>query len=168
MKEDAQQKNQKRKHAPLLRAEGFREGEEEGEGFGWVSGEGGFAEGFGVGEEEVVSGGGRYLHEEALRIWWLFLMKMDVLLRLTRIRTLVANLAKKMSYISTFGKFVGYVFFILADFILLREVKVRRPKKKSTEEEKKIQKIKTDKIIRLMAVAATVVDLFIPVANSKD
>ncbi|KAK7317991.1 hypothetical protein RJT34_02676 [Clitoria ternatea] len=56
---------------------------------------------------------------------WLFLMKMDVLLR------------------------------------------VRRPKKKSTEEEKKIQKIRTDKIMRLMAVAATVVDLFIPVANKS-
>ncbi|KAK7293090.1 hypothetical protein RJT34_15951 [Clitoria ternatea] len=55
-----------------------------------------------------------------------------------------------------------------ADFILLREVKVRRPKKKSTEEEKKIQKIRTDKIMRLMAVAATAVDLFIPVANSRD
>ncbi|KAK7317809.1 hypothetical protein RJT34_02357 [Clitoria ternatea] len=87
---------------------------------------------------------------------------------LTRIRTLVANLAKKISYISTFGKFVGYAFFILADFILLREVKVRRPKKKSIEEEKKIQKIRTDKIMRLMAVVATVVDLFIPVANSRD
>ncbi|KAJ1376005.1 putative peroxisomal membrane protein 11B [Sesbania bispinosa] len=62
-----------------------------------------------------------------------------------------------MSFISAFGESVGYVFFIIADFILLKEGlkeerKLRSSKEKTTEEEKGIQKIRADRIMRLMAV----------------
>ncbi|KHN46501.1 Peroxisomal membrane protein 11B [Glycine soja] len=86
----------------------------------------------------------------------------DHFLWLARIGTIDASLAKKMSFISAFGESVGYVFFIIADFIMLKEGlkaerKLRRSssKEKSEEEEKAvILKIRSDRIMRLMAVAA--------------
>ncbi|KAK7312129.1 hypothetical protein VNO77_35749 [Canavalia gladiata] len=94
----------------------------------------------------------------------------DHFLWLARIGTIDANLAKRMSFISAFGESVGYVFFIIVDFIFLREGlkaerKLRSSKEKSAEEEKGIQKIRADRIMRLMAVAANVADLFIALAE---
>ncbi|MED6135344.1 hypothetical protein PIB30_045605 [Stylosanthes scabra] len=75
----------------------------------------------------------------------------------------------------------GYVFFIIRDFILMRhdlkkEMKLKRrirssnDEKESKEEEveelkKRIQKIKGDRVMRLMAVATDVADLFIAVVE---
>lgn len=96
----------------------------------------------------------------------------DHFLWLSRIGTLDANLAKKMSYISAFGEAVGYVFFIIADFILLKEglkeekqLRSSEGKEKSEENEKVIQRIRNDRIMRLMAVAANVADLIIALAE---
>ncbi|XP_057456894.1 peroxisomal membrane protein 11B [Lotus japonicus] len=101
----------------------------------------------------------------------------DHFLWLSRIGTIDANLAKKMSYISAFGEAVGYVFFIIADFILLQEgLKAERKLKEGSKEksssseeekenEKRIQKIRGDRIMRLMAVAANVADLIIALAE---
>lgn len=97
----------------------------------------------------------------------------DHFLWLSRIGTIDANLAKRMSYISAFGESVGYVFFIIADFILLKEgLKAERKLKGSKEkgklgekEEKEIVKIRSDRVMRLMAVAANVADLIIAVAE---
>ncbi|XP_019449935.1 PREDICTED: peroxisomal membrane protein 11B-like [Lupinus angustifolius] len=97
----------------------------------------------------------------------------DHFLWLSRIGTIDANLAKKMSFISAFGESVGYVFFIIADFIMLKEGikaerKLRRCKEESKSEEeleKEIKKIKGDRIMRLMAVAANVADLIIGLAE---
>ena len=99
----------------------------------------------------------------------------DHFLWLSRIGTLDANLAKKMSFISAFGESAGYIFFIIADFILMSEGlkaerKLRRSSKEKSEEEvqkekKEIQKIRGDRIMRLMAVAANVADLIIGLAE---
>lgn len=95
----------------------------------------------------------------------------DHFLWLSRIGTIDASLAKKMSFISAFGESVGYVFFIVADFILLREGlraerEVMRKEKLSAEDkEKEIKKIRGDRVMRLMAVAANVADLIIAVAE---
>ncbi|CAL0304348.1 unnamed protein product [Lupinus luteus] len=97
----------------------------------------------------------------------------DHFLWLSKIGTIDANLAKKMSFISAFGESLGYVFFIIADFIMLKEGtkaerKLKRCKEESKSEEeleKEIQKIKGDRIMRLMAVAANVADLIIGLAE---
>ncbi|OIW05564.1 hypothetical protein TanjilG_23350 [Lupinus angustifolius] len=97
----------------------------------------------------------------------------DHFLWLSRIGTIDANLAKKMSFISAFGESVGYVFFIIADIIMLKEgIKVERKLRMSKEEskskeeiEKRVEKIKGDRIMRLMAVAANVADLIIGLAE---
>ncbi|CAL0334277.1 unnamed protein product [Lupinus luteus] len=97
----------------------------------------------------------------------------DHFLWLSRIGTIDANLAKKMSFISAFGESVGYVFFIIADFIMLKEgIKAERKLRMSIEEskskeeiEKGVEKIKGDRIMRLMAVAANVADLIIALAE---
>ncbi|KAI4332741.1 hypothetical protein L6164_017624 [Bauhinia variegata] len=93
----------------------------------------------------------------------------DHFLWLSRIGTLDAKLAKRMSYISAFGESVGYVFFIIADFILIKEgIKAERKIKSSKEEEEEkgmVKKIRADRIMRLMAVAANVADLIIALAE---
>ncbi|XP_061353734.1 peroxisomal membrane protein 11B [Gastrolobium bilobum] len=94
----------------------------------------------------------------------------DHFLWLSRIGTIDANLARRMSFISAFGESVGYVFFIITDFIMLKEGlkaerKLKSSKEKSVEEEKGIQKIKAERIMRLMAVAANVADLIIALAD---
>ncbi|GAU09981.1 hypothetical protein TSUD_391730 [Trifolium subterraneum] len=96
----------------------------------------------------------------------------DHFLWLSRIGTLDAKLAKKMSFISAFGEAVGYVFFIISDFILLNEGlmaerKLRSSEGKENEKEnvKEIQKIRSDRIMRFMAVAANVADLIIALAE---
>lgn len=93
----------------------------------------------------------------------------DHLLWLSRIGTLEPKLAKKMSFISAFGESFGYVFFIVSDFILIKEgVEMERKLVASASEDKsaeKIRKIRGDRIMRLMAVAANVADLIIALAE---
>lgn len=105
----------------------------------------------------------------------------DHFLWLARIGTIDANLAKKMSFISAFGESLGYVFFIVADFLLIKEGikeerKIRRKRLTSSKErllekeeekddESVIKKIRVDRVMRLMAVAANVADLIIGLAE---
>lgn len=98
---------------------------------------------------------------------------------LARIGTINPDLAKKMSYISAFGEAVGYVFFIIADFLLIKEgikkerkIRSRREmsiKEGGEEEEKRdkdeIKKIRIDRVMRLMAVAANIADFIIALAE---
>uniref|UniRef100_A0A7C9DYK3 Uncharacterized protein n=1 Tax=Opuntia streptacantha TaxID=393608 RepID=A0A7C9DYK3_OPUST len=104
----------------------------------------------------------------------------DHILWLSRIGVLDAKLAKKMSFISAFGESVGYVFFIISDFIAMHEgLRRERMLLKAAEEgggEKKevvklaevgekVGNIREDRVMRLMAVAANVADLVIAVAE---
>lgn len=89
---------------------------------------------------------------------------------MSRIGVLDPQLAKKMSFISAFGEAFGYIFFIISDFILIREgIEAERrivgSLEKSTEGNEMIGKIRGDRIMRLMAVAANLADLVIAVAD---
>lgn len=95
----------------------------------------------------------------------------DHFLWLSRIGTIDANLARKMSFISAFGESFGYIFFIIADCIMIKEgvEREKRERKLVTMEESTssstIGKIKVDRVMRLMAIAANVADLIIGVAD---
>ncbi|BFG23156.1 hypothetical protein CerSpe_094300 [Prunus speciosa] len=96
----------------------------------------------------------------------------DHFLWLSRIGTLNPNLARKMSFISAFGESFGYVFFIISDFIALKEGLEAERKLGALEDNKSrdkkiesLRKIRSDRVMRLMAVAANVADLFIGVAD---
>lgn len=96
----------------------------------------------------------------------------DHFLWLSRIGTLNPNLARKMSFISAFGEAFGYVFFIISDFIALKEGLEAERKLGALEDNKSrdkkiesLRKIRSDRVMRLMAVAANVADLFIAVAD---
>lgn len=98
----------------------------------------------------------------------------DHFLWLSRIGTLDVALARRMSFVSAFGESFGYVFFIAMDFIMLKEGlkaerKLREGKekeaKKDDEMEERVAKIRADRVMRLMAVAANVADLVIAVAD---
>lgn len=97
----------------------------------------------------------------------------DHFLWLSRIGTLNPGLARKMSFISAFGESFGYVFFIILDFIALKEgfeaeKKLVALENKSTEKKniiESLRKIRSDRVMRLMAVAANVADLFIGIAD---
>ncbi|XVF49368.1 hypothetical protein PTKIN_Ptkin04bG0005900 [Pterospermum kingtungense] len=95
----------------------------------------------------------------------------DHFLWLSRIGTLDANLAKRMSFISAFGESFGYIFFIVADFIVMKQgLEAERKLMALTEEDskgvkEKIRKIRADRVMRLMAVAANVADLIIGLAE---
>ncbi|XP_074280649.1 peroxisomal membrane protein 11-4 [Silene latifolia] len=98
----------------------------------------------------------------------------DHFLWLSRVGVLDAKLAKKMSFISAFGESVGYIFFIISDFIVMRDAlrKERMLVKslacgESKEEDVRasVAKIRADRVMRLMAVAANVADLIIAVAE---
>lgn len=108
----------------------------------------------------------------------------DHFLWLSRIGVLDAKLAKKMSFISAFGESVGYVFFIISDFIVMHEG-LRREKTlleaaeagsdsnggekekvvKVAEVREQVGKMREDRVMRLMAVAANMADLVIAVAE---
>ncbi|XP_078442735.1 peroxin 11B [Wolffia australiana] len=94
----------------------------------------------------------------------------DHLLWLSRIAVIDPSLARRMSYISAFGESVGYVFFILADLVLIRRslAELRRLRRseggeKQVEEQGKKHRMET--IMRLMAVAANLADLVIALAD---
>lgn len=91
----------------------------------------------------------------------------DHFLWVSRIGVLDASLARKMSYISAFGESVGYVFFIIMDYIMIKKglEQERRLNKTTTEGKKEMQKIRGDRIMRLMAVSANVADLIIALAD---
>ncbi|XP_015068017.1 peroxisomal membrane protein 11B [Solanum pennellii] len=91
----------------------------------------------------------------------------DHFLWLARIGVIDAKYAKRMSFISAFGESVGYVFFVISDFILItRGLKAERKlliEEKDSKEE--IKKIRMDRIMRLMGVAANIADLIIALAE---
>ncbi|XP_030463396.2 peroxisomal membrane protein 11-4 [Syzygium oleosum] len=98
----------------------------------------------------------------------------DHFLWLSRIGTLDAGLARRMSFVSAFGEAFGYIFFIAMDFIMLKEGlklerKLRKEKEKEAKEDdeakERVAKIRADRVMRLMAVAANVADLVIAVAD---
>ncbi|KAE8710658.1 Peroxisomal membrane protein 11-4 [Hibiscus syriacus] len=100
----------------------------------------------------------------------------DHFLWLSRIGTLDAKLAKRMSFISAFGEAFGYVFFIVSDLIVMKQgVEAERKfialkeeeddDEDSKEAKQKIRKIRGDRVMRLMAVAANVADLIIALAE---
>ncbi|KAF3322393.1 peroxisomal membrane protein 11-4 [Carex littledalei] len=91
----------------------------------------------------------------------------DHFLWVSRIGVLDANLARRMSFISAFGESVGYVFFIIMDYIMIKKglEQQRRLDKTTAEGKKEMQKIRGDRIMRLMAVSANVADLIIALAD---
>ncbi|KAK8516245.1 hypothetical protein V6N13_025753 [Hibiscus sabdariffa] len=96
----------------------------------------------------------------------------DHFLWLSRIGTLDAKLAKRMSFISAFGEAFGYVFFIVSDSIIMkqgveeeRKLIALEKQEDSKDAKEKIRKIRGDRVMRLMAVAANVADLVIALAE---
>lgn len=97
----------------------------------------------------------------------------DHILWLSRIGTLDAKLARRMSFVSAFGESFGYIFFIISDFIalkdgILEQRKLASLKGKSDGKEasaESIRRIRMDRVMRLMAVAANVADLIIALAD---
>lgn len=96
----------------------------------------------------------------------------DHFLWLSRVGVLDAKLARRMSFISAFGESFGYIFFIVTDFILIkegikkeREIVAKLGDEVKGVEEKMINKIRVDRVMRLMAVAANLADLVIAIAD---
>lgn len=98
----------------------------------------------------------------------------DHLLWLSRIGTLDARLAKRMSFVSAFGESFGYVFFIIADLIIMRQglreerrlmIKDQNNDDDLKEVNEEVRKIRVDRVMRLMGVAANVADLIIGIAE---
>ncbi|XP_042485248.1 peroxisomal membrane protein 11B-like [Macadamia integrifolia] len=100
----------------------------------------------------------------------------DHFLWLSRIGVIDAVLATKMSFISAFGESLGYVFFIISDFIIIkkgieaqRRLLLQSPESKEGSTPEKdmeiLRKIRADRVMRLMAVAANVADLIIALAD---
>lgn len=92
----------------------------------------------------------------------------DHFLWLSRIEVLDPKLARRMSFISAFGESFGYIFFIITDLILIREG-VRKQRmivmEKPAESDEEVRKLRMDRTMRLMGVAANVADLIIAVAD---
>lgn len=92
----------------------------------------------------------------------------DHFLWLSRIEVLDPKLARRMSFISAFGESFGYIFFIITDLILIREG-VRKQKsiamEKPSDSDEEVRKLRIDRTMRLMGVAANVADLIIAVAD---
>ncbi|OVA11628.1 Peroxisomal biogenesis factor 11 [Macleaya cordata] len=106
----------------------------------------------------------------------------DHFLWLSRIGVIDAGLARRMSFISAFGEALGYVFFILSDLILIKEglnlqkklslqsevlkdSNLVTEKQVAEEKEKSLKKIREDRVMRLMAVAANIADFIIALAD---
>ena len=94
----------------------------------------------------------------------------DHFLWLSRVGTLDPKLATKMSFISAFGESFGYIFFIISDFIVIREgveaeKKLAGSKGETEDAKQSIRQIRADRVMRLMAVAANVADLIIGLAD---
>lgn len=101
----------------------------------------------------------------------------DHFLWLSRIGVIDAGLARRMSFISAFGESLGYVFFIIADSIIIKEGLAKQrilqadasdkdfQNEKAAEQNEAISKIRADRVMRLMAVSANVADLVIGLAD---
>ncbi|CAN0891554.1 Peroxisomal membrane protein 11-4 [Linum grandiflorum] len=98
----------------------------------------------------------------------------DHFLWLARIGTLDARLARRMSFVSAFGESFGYVFFVVGDLVLIREgirkerelVRVlKEGGKEDDETASSIAKIRGDRVMRLMGIAANLADLIIALAD---
>ncbi|KAL3637976.1 hypothetical protein CASFOL_018424 [Castilleja foliolosa] len=80
-------------------------------------------------------------------------------------------MAKRMSFISAFGESVGYIFFMISDFLMIsdgirRERTIVESGDEISEDVKEILKIiRSDRVMRLMAVAANLADLIIALAE---
>lgn len=93
-------------------------------------------------------------------VYWFF----DHFLWLSRIGTLDSKLGKKVSFISAFGESFGYVFFIIADLILLKKG-IEKQRMIKQGEESELKEIRVDRVMRLMGMAANVADLIIALAE---
>lgn len=97
----------------------------------------------------------------------------DHFLWLSRIGTLDSSLARRMSYISAFGESFGYIFFVIMDFIMLtkeleeerRLAKLMKEDERKGKELERIRKIRGDRIMRVMGVAANLADFIIALAD---
>ncbi|KAG5228559.1 hypothetical protein OIU76_017998 [Salix suchowensis] len=96
----------------------------------------------------------------------------DHFLWLSRIGTLDAKLARRMSFISAFGESFGYIFFIISDFIIMKEgleterrLLISSKEDGSEDAKERTGKIRAERVMRLMAVAANVADLIIALAD---
>jgi hypothetical protein len=90
---------------------------------------------------------------------------------LSRVGVLEPWLARRASYVSSFGEAVGYVFFVAMDLIMIRrglrrERKLLRDRDVGKDVEKEVRKIRMDRVMRLMATAANVADLVIAIAET--
>ncbi|KAK2633556.1 hypothetical protein Ddye_013378 [Dipteronia dyeriana] len=104
-------------------------------------------------------------------VYWFF----DHFLWLSRIGTLEPKFARRMSFISAFGEAFGYVFFIISDFIQMKEGLNKERKlligselennTNSDVKERTLREIKAERVMRLMGVAANVADFIIAVAD---
>lgn len=105
----------------------------------------------------------------------------DHLLWLSRIGLLDTHLATRMSYVSAFGEAFGYVFFIAADLINIREG-LRREKQllqqlaelptqadglegQSKEIRAKLSGIRMQRVMQILAIAANLADFVIALAD---
>lgn len=88
----------------------------------------------------------------------------DHALWLSRVGVLDTKLARRMSFVSAFGESFGYVFFVISDFLAMYQGFRRQSKGEEVDEGKKA-KIRTETVMRLMAVTANVADLVIAVAD---
>ncbi|XP_072986485.1 peroxisomal membrane protein 11-4 [Typha latifolia] len=90
----------------------------------------------------------------------------DHFLWLSRVGVLDPTLARKMSFVSAFGEAFGYVFFIVMDFIMIKKgLAEEREVKRNGKSEEEVKRIRLDRVMRLMAVAANVADLVIALAD---
>ncbi|KAK6132195.1 hypothetical protein DH2020_034053 [Rehmannia glutinosa] len=94
----------------------------------------------------------------------------DHFLWLSRIGVLHAKLARRMSFISAFGESIGYIFFIMSDYLIIRDG-IRRERRivesgnESKDAIEDVKKIRGDRVMRLMGVAANLADLIIALAD---
>ncbi|XP_039141542.1 peroxisomal membrane protein 11-4 [Dioscorea cayenensis subsp. rotundata] len=91
----------------------------------------------------------------------------DHFLWLARVGVLDASLARRMSFISAFGESFGYIFFIIIDFIIIKQGLKEEKRLKSMEivNMEMVKKIRADRVMRLMAIAANLADLVIALAD---
>ncbi|GAB2274028.1 hypothetical protein Dimus_008798 [Dionaea muscipula] len=88
----------------------------------------------------------------------------DHFLWLSRVGVLDPKLARKMSFISAFGESFGYVFFVISDFIVMYQG-MKKQKEEGNLDVEVLVKIRADRVMRFMAVAANVADLVIALAD---
>ncbi|KAF9602437.1 hypothetical protein IFM89_027566 [Coptis chinensis] len=95
----------------------------------------------------------------------------DHFLWLARVGVIDKDLARRMSFISAFGEAFGYVFFVISDLIIIKEgldAQRELSRKAELSDDKQlesIKKIRADRLMRLMAIAANVADFIIAVAD---